>query len=143
MRELWDRGLLYEGHRVTPYCARCGTGLSSHELGQPDAYRVVVDLSAYVRFPMIECCHHIALLPGPSCGAAGRHEDPIGIDAAWSDSWSALESRFACRREVVAGSMRGMRRGTVTTVHIGATNGHRLGTFGPLNLLFAAPASHR
>lgn len=52
LRQLWDKGLLYEGHRVTPYCARCGTALSSHELGQPGAYRDVVDPSIYVRFPI-------------------------------------------------------------------------------------------
>src|SRR5205807_2299681 len=49
---LWDDGLLYEGYRVTPYCARCGTALSSHELGQPGAYRDITDLSVYVRFPV-------------------------------------------------------------------------------------------
>ena len=51
LRQMWDKGLLYEGHRVSPYCARCGTALSSHELGQPDVYRDVVDPSVYVRFP--------------------------------------------------------------------------------------------
>ena len=52
VRQLWDKGLLYEGHRVSPYCVRCGTALSSHELGQPGVYRDVVDPSAYVRFPL-------------------------------------------------------------------------------------------
>ena len=52
VRRLWDRGLLYEGHRVSPYCPRCGTTLSSHEMGQPGVYRDVVDPSAYVRFPL-------------------------------------------------------------------------------------------
>ena len=52
VRQLSDKGLLYEGHRVTPYCPRCGTALSSHELGQPGAYRDVTDLSVYVRFPV-------------------------------------------------------------------------------------------
>ncbi len=52
IRQLWDRDLLYEGHRVTPYCPRCGTALSSHEMGQPDVYRDVVDPSIYVRFPL-------------------------------------------------------------------------------------------
>ncbi len=51
---MWDKGLLYEGHRVIPYCARCGTALSSHELGQPDVYRDVVDPSVYVRFPLTD-----------------------------------------------------------------------------------------
>jgi isoleucyl-tRNA synthetase len=50
VRQLWDKGLLYEGHRVTPYCGRCGTALSSHELAQ--GYRDVVDASIYVRFPL-------------------------------------------------------------------------------------------
>ena len=49
--QLWDHDLLYEGFRVSPYCARCGTALSSHELGQPGAYRDVTDMSVYVRFP--------------------------------------------------------------------------------------------
>lgn len=42
--------LLYKGHKVVPWCTRCGTSLSSHELGQPDAYREVVDETAYVKF---------------------------------------------------------------------------------------------
>jgi isoleucyl-tRNA synthetase len=53
VRQLWDKGLLYEGHRVSPYCTRCGTALSSHELGQPGVYRDVVDPAAYVRFPVV------------------------------------------------------------------------------------------
>ncbi len=54
LRQMWDRDLLYEGHRVSPYCARCGTALSSHELGQPDVYRDVTDPSAFVRFPLLD-----------------------------------------------------------------------------------------
>ncbi len=54
VRQLWDKGLLYEGHKVSPYCGRCGTALSSHELGQPDVYRDVVDPSVYVRFPLVD-----------------------------------------------------------------------------------------
>ena len=52
VKQLWDKGLLYEGHRVSPYCTRCGTALSSHEMGQPDVYQDVADQSAYVRFPL-------------------------------------------------------------------------------------------
>lgn len=47
-----SKGLLYEGHKVVPYCPRCGTALSSHELGQPGAYRDVVDTAAFVRLPL-------------------------------------------------------------------------------------------
>ncbi|HUF33355.1 MAG TPA: isoleucine--tRNA ligase [Acidimicrobiales bacterium] len=52
VKQLWEKGLLYEGHRVSPYCPRCGTALSSHEMGQPDVYREVTDPSIYVRFPL-------------------------------------------------------------------------------------------
>ena len=52
VRQLWDRGLLSEGHRVVPYCGRCGTALSSHEVAQ--GYRDVEDNSVYVRFPVTE-----------------------------------------------------------------------------------------
>ena len=54
VKQLFDKGLLYEGYRVVPYCSRCGTALSSHELGQPGAYRDVVDPSVYVRFPLVD-----------------------------------------------------------------------------------------
>src|SRR5205814_2200628 len=52
VKRLWDGGLIYEGHRVTPYCARCGTALSSHEVAQ--GYEDVTDPSIYVRFPLLD-----------------------------------------------------------------------------------------
>jgi isoleucyl-tRNA synthetase len=58
VRQLFDEGLLYEGHRVSPYCARCGTALSSHEVAQ--GYQDVVDPSVFVRFPVLD---------GPAAGA--------------------------------------------------------------------------
>ena len=54
LRRLWDEGLVFEGHRVMPYCTRCGTVLSSHELGQPDVYRDVVDDAAFAGLPLNE-----------------------------------------------------------------------------------------
>ncbi len=53
-RQMWDRGLIYEGFKVVPYCGRCGTALSSHELGQPDAYRDLTEPSIYVRLPVVD-----------------------------------------------------------------------------------------
>ncbi|GMU78906.1 MAG: isoleucine--tRNA ligase [Acidimicrobiia bacterium] len=50
--QMFARGDIEEGHKVVPYCARCGTALSSHELGQPGAYRDVTEESVYVRFPV-------------------------------------------------------------------------------------------
>src|SRR3954452_10837325 len=52
LRQLADKGLLYEGHKVVPYCPRCGTALSSHELAL--GYKDVIDPSVYVRFPVTE-----------------------------------------------------------------------------------------
>jgi isoleucyl-tRNA synthetase len=49
LKQVFDQGLLVEDHRVTPYCPRCGTGLSDHEVAQ--GYETVVDPSVYVRFP--------------------------------------------------------------------------------------------
>jgi isoleucyl-tRNA synthetase len=54
LKTIWDKGLLYEGHKVVPYCPRCGTALSSHELGLPGGYLDIVDPSIYVRFPVVE-----------------------------------------------------------------------------------------
>ncbi len=59
LKEIYQRGLLVQDHRVAPYCPRCGTGLSDHELAQ--GYETVVDPSVYVRFP---------LTSGPHAGAA-------------------------------------------------------------------------
>ena len=50
LRRLHDRGLLYRGHRVLPYCPRCGTVLSSHELAQ--GYEEVRDRAIFVTFPL-------------------------------------------------------------------------------------------
>jgi isoleucyl-tRNA synthetase len=52
LKQIFDAGLLTEDYRVAPYCPRCGTTLSDHELGQPGGYETVVDPSVYVRFPL-------------------------------------------------------------------------------------------
>jgi len=51
IKEMFDRGLLYEAHRVVPYCPRCGTALSDHEVAQ--GYEETDDLSVYARLPLI------------------------------------------------------------------------------------------
>ncbi len=50
LKRIFDQGLLVEDHRVAPYCPRCGTGLSDHEVAQ--GYETVVDPSVYVRLPL-------------------------------------------------------------------------------------------
>ena len=48
LKEIWKKGLLYEGHKIVPYCPRCGTPLSSHEVAQ--GYKDVKERSAVVLF---------------------------------------------------------------------------------------------
>ncbi|MDP2014339.1 MAG: class I tRNA ligase family protein, partial [Actinomycetota bacterium] len=52
LKQIFDKGLLVQDHRVAPYCPRCGTGLSDHELAQ--GYETVVDPSVFVRFPVTD-----------------------------------------------------------------------------------------
>ena len=69
LAQMFDRGLLYRGHKVLPYCPRCGTGLSSHEVAQ--GYRTVKDPSLSVRMRIVsaeaacyEVAHYKEDLPG-------------------------------------------------------------------------------
>jgi isoleucyl-tRNA synthetase len=53
LKVVFDKGLLVRDFRISPYCPRCGTPLSDHELGQPDVYQLVTDPSVTVRFPLL------------------------------------------------------------------------------------------
>jgi isoleucyl-tRNA synthetase len=62
LRRMWDDGRLYEGHKVVPYCPRCGTALSSHEVAL--GYHDVEDPSVYVKLPVREPASESPLEPG-------------------------------------------------------------------------------
>ena len=51
LKNIWDQGLLYKGFKIVPYCPRCGTPLSSHEVAQ--GYKLVKERSAVVRFKVV------------------------------------------------------------------------------------------
>ncbi len=51
LKTIWDKGLLYKGFKIVPYCPRCGTPLSSHEVAQ--GYKAVKERSAIVRFKCV------------------------------------------------------------------------------------------
>ncbi len=53
LKVVFDKGLLIRDYRISPYCPRCETPLSDHEMGQPDVYRTVSDPSVTVRFPLL------------------------------------------------------------------------------------------
>jgi len=52
LKQIWDKGLLYQGFKVVPYCPRCGTPLSDHEVAQ--GYSQVRDPSLFVRMPLVD-----------------------------------------------------------------------------------------
>lgn len=52
LKEIWKKGLLYKGFKIVPYCPRCGTPLSSHEVAQ--GYKAVKERSAIVRFKVVD-----------------------------------------------------------------------------------------
>ncbi len=54
LKEIFTKGLLVKDFRISPYCPRCETPLSDHEMGQPDVYRQVTDPAVTVRFPLAQ-----------------------------------------------------------------------------------------
>ncbi|HYZ56736.1 MAG TPA: isoleucine--tRNA ligase [Streptosporangiaceae bacterium] len=52
LKVIYERGLLVRDFRISPYCPRCGTPLSDHEMGQPGVYQTVIDETVTVRFPL-------------------------------------------------------------------------------------------
>ena len=50
LRQIWDKGLIYKGHKILPYCPRCGTGLSTHEVDQ--GYKEINEDSIFVQFKL-------------------------------------------------------------------------------------------
>ena len=55
LRQIWDKNLIYEGHKVVPYCPRCGTALSSHEVAQ--GYKDIEEATVYLRFHVMDQPH--------------------------------------------------------------------------------------
>lgn len=53
LKQLFDKGLLYKGYTIQPFSPAAGTGLSSHELNQPGAYRMVKDTSVVAQFKIV------------------------------------------------------------------------------------------
>ena len=82
LRTMWERDLLFEGHKVVPYCARCGTALSSHEVAQ--GYEDVEDPSVFLTFPVDRAGRR-----------AARRRQGAGVD---DDAVDAALERRARRR---------------------------------------------
>src|SRR5262249_43981314 len=80
LRKLWDEGRLYEGHKVVPYCPRCGTALSSHEVAL--GYEDVEDPSIFIKIPLV---------PASAPAAPGRDAASISVPSRPSESEEAAE----------------------------------------------------
>jgi isoleucyl-tRNA synthetase len=72
LSEFSKQGLLYEGYKVVPYCPRCGTALSSHEVAS--GYQMVTDPSVFVRFPLV------------AAGGAGADAAAVGVAVPGADA---------------------------------------------------------
>lgn len=84
LKKIYDRGLLYKGHKVVPHCPRCGTALSSHEVAQ--GYKTVKDNSVYLKFKLENSDDYILAwtttpwtLPGNVALAVGKNIDYVKV----------------------------------------------------------------
>lgn len=90
IKQIYDKGLLYKGHKVVPHCPRCGTSLSSHELAQ--GYKEVKDRSVYVKFKLLSSNEYVSegdyiiawtttpwTLPGNVALAIGKDIDYVRV----------------------------------------------------------------
>ena len=80
LSEFAKQGLLYEGYKVVPYCPRCGTALSSHEVAS--GYALVTDPSIYVRFPL-------EALGGPDLAPDGL---PVSLLVWTTTPWTLISN---------------------------------------------------
>lgn len=91
LKQFWEKNLLFQGYKVVPYCTRCGTPLSSHELAQ--GYEEVEDPSVFVRFPLRDKPGVYFLvwtttpwtLPGNVALAVGADVDYVQVEGPASD----------------------------------------------------------
>jgi isoleucyl-tRNA synthetase len=81
LSQIDERGLLYEGHKVVPYCPRCETTLSSHEVAL--GYRDVVDPSVYLRLPVSDGEEHLLVWTTTPWTLPGNVAVAVAPDAAY------------------------------------------------------------
>jgi isoleucyl-tRNA synthetase len=123
LKNFYDRDLLYKGYKVVPYCARCGTPLSDHEVAL--GYEEVSDPSIFVRMPLVDKPDTSLLvwtttpwtLPGNVAVAAHPEEEYVTVERAMEDGGqeklilvkSLLEKVFAGEEVQVLNSFKGKK----------------------------------
>ena len=114
LKQYWDRGLIYQGYKVVPYCPRCGTPLSSHEVAQ-GWQEDTKDPSVFVKFPLRDQPGVYLLvwtttpwtLPGNVAVAVGEEIDYVLVQHEDDKLWLA---------EALVGSVFGEHAGQVTVL---------------------------
>ena len=107
LKNFWDRDLLYQGYKVVPYCPRCGTPLSDHEVAL--GYQETVDPSIFVRMPLVDEEGTSLLvwtttpwtLPGNVAVAAAPEVEYVKIERELSLNGSKTTERLILARELV------------------------------------------
>jgi isoleucyl-tRNA synthetase len=109
LEQIHAKGLLYEGHKVVPYCPRCGTALSSHEVAL--GYQNVVDRTVYVKLQLLDSEDKLVIwtttpwtLPGNVAVAVGPEIDYVRLqvgDEVLVVAAARAEALYGARAEVV------------------------------------------
>ena len=133
LKQIWDKGLIYRGHKVVPFCPRCGTALSSHEVAQ--GYKDVTEPTIFVKFRVLGKQDEYFLAwtttpwTLPSNTALVVHPEHAYVKVAWRGASYILakelvENVFAIAKEC-AGDVGGMggTGGTSGTSAAGGTSG--------------------
>jgi isoleucyl-tRNA synthetase len=103
LKELYKKGLLYEGFKVVPFCPRCGTPLSSHEVSQ--GYKDVTEDSVYIAFKLKDEGEYILAwtttpwtLPGNVALAVGKSIDYVKVELKDGDKLILAKDRLEVLR---------------------------------------------
>ena len=100
LKQFWEKDLLFQGYKIVPYCPRCGTPLSSHELSL--GYKEgTIDPSVYVKFRVTD---------GEGRAARGEDDYPAGLDDHAVDAARQRGAGRRRRRRLRAGARRERRR---------------------------------
>jgi isoleucyl-tRNA synthetase len=90
LSEFAKQGLLYEGYKVVPYCPRCGTALSSHEVAS--GYALVTDPSIYVRFPLLAGSAGGGAAPAGGATGGSPDDRPVSLLVWTTTPWTLISN---------------------------------------------------
>ncbi|MDR1440522.1 MAG: isoleucine--tRNA ligase [Clostridiales bacterium] len=101
LKQIWDKGLIYKGHKVVPYCPRCGTALSSHEVAQ--GYKDVQEKSIFVKFRATGDLARLGAAWGAALAGAAAPAGEAPAAAAAGDSLEGAAAGGPAKGSLAAG----------------------------------------